>query len=236
MTLMSDEQGYTLIELLVGAMLSLVTLGAIFTVVQVAVGNQDMTAERVAANQRGRPAMTRIIDRLHAACASAGLAPVQVGSDDDSMILLSKAGSAAVPTPDRYVIGLSGESLAEAVYPATGGEAPDWTFATTPSATFQMIDRVSPAEVGDPPVEVPLFRYYAYEDANDDGEVETVLLDAPLDEAEAARAVQVDVAFTVPPPGGTTQDPNGAIALTDSATLRIEPASEDSAQVNLPCV
>lgn len=232
---MSDEHGYTLIELLVGAMLSIVVLGAILTVVQVAVRNQDRTAERVAANQRGRPAMTRIVDHLHTACVAPKMTPVREGSDDDSMILLAKAGSAAILTPDRYVIGLDGGSLVETVYPPTGGEAPEWTFSETPSRSIALIDRVGAAAVGEPSQPVPLFRYYAYEDANKDGKIETVQLSAPLDADEAARTVRVDVAFSVAPTGGTVQDPGAAIALTDSATLRIEPASEDSAQVNLPC-
>lgn len=233
---MSDESGYTLIELLVGAMLSLLVLGAILTVVQVAVTNQDRTAERVAANQLGRPAMTRVIDRLHAACVAPKMTPVRAGSDSDSLIVLSKAGSAAELTPDRYVIELSEGSLREAVYPPTGGEAPDWTFAEAPAASTDLVDGVGAAFVGEPSQEVPLFRYYAYEDADEDGESETVSLSAPLSDDEAARTVRVDVAFSVDPPGGTVKDPDGAIALTDSATLRIEPASEDSAQVNLPCV
>ncbi|MGC1850895.1 MAG: prepilin-type N-terminal cleavage/methylation domain-containing protein [Solirubrobacterales bacterium] len=236
MSAVSDEHGYTLIELLVGVMLSLLVLGAILTVVQVAVTNQDRTAERVAANQRGRPVMTRIIDRLHSACVAPKMTPVRAGSDDDSLIVLSKAGSAAVLSPDRYVIGLEGGALTEAVYPYASGEAPEWTFAQTPGASTVLVDGIGAAAVGEPPQAVPLFRYYAYEDVDKDGKIETVPLGTPLSEETAARTVRVDVAFSVAPPSGTVKDPEGAIALTDSATLRIEPASEDSAQVNLPCV
>ena len=231
-----NERGYTLIELLVGMTLSLLVLGAIFTVVQAAVTNQDRTAERVAANQRGRPAMTRIIDRLHSACVAPKMTPVRVGSDDDLLIVLSKAGSAAVLTPDRYEIALDGDALTETMYSPTGGEAPKWTFSETPASSMVLVDGIGGAAVGSPSQPVPLFRYYAYEDANKDGKIETVPLGTPLTEETAARAVRVDVAFSVTPPSGTVKDPEGAIALTDSATLRIEPASEDSAQVNLPCV
>lgn len=74
---MSDERGYTLIELLIGSMVSLVILGAILAMVQVATGDQNRVTQHVNANQRGRPTMDRIIDRLHAACVSPGLAPVR---------------------------------------------------------------------------------------------------------------------------------------------------------------
>ena len=58
----SDERGYTLVELLVGTMVSLVVLAAILMMVQVATGDQNRVSEHVIANQRGRPAMNRIID------------------------------------------------------------------------------------------------------------------------------------------------------------------------------
>lgn len=233
---MSDEHGYTLIELLVGTMIAMVVFGTILTVVQVSVKTQARNAERVAINQRGRPAMTRIIERLHAACMSPGLAPVQAGSGDNTMVLLSKPGSDVTPTPNRLVIGLTGDRLVEEAFPATAGEAPKWTFSTEPDSYFAIVDGIEQARLGKPAAPTPLFRYYAYEDANDDGKVETVLLDTPLSEEAALRAVQVNVAFKVTARSGSEDDSDGSITLSDSATLRIEPASEDSAQVNLPCV
>lgn len=229
----SGERGYTIVELMVAMTASLVVLGAIMMIVQVATRHQDRVAEQVAANQRARPTMTRIVDRLHSACVSPGLAPVQAGSTGSSLILLSKAGEDVSPIPDKYVLTLSGGSLSETVYKGTGGAAPTWTYGS-PSAPLQLLDGVSAASLGEPPVAVPLFRYFAYED----GEVEdTPLPTTPtgLSAADAARTVQVDVAFTVAP-NASTSDPSTSIAVSDSATLRIEPASEDSAEVNLPCV
>lgn len=228
---MSDERGYTLVELLVGMMVSLVVLGAIMTIVQAATRHQDRVAEQVAANQRARPTMTQIVNRLHSACVSPGLAPVQAGSDGDTLILLSEPGADVSPTPDRYVLSFDGGELSETAYPATGGEAPEWTFSETPAYSRQLVDGVSLAELGEPSATVPVFRYYAY----DEGEVDDEPLPTPLDEDEAALTVQVDVAFTAAPYSAAT-DPSRSIAISDSATLRIEPASEDSAEVNLPCV
>ena len=47
---------------------------------------------------------------------------------------------------------------------------------------------------------MPIFRYYAYEDANKDGVIETVPLKTPLSKTDASRTVRVDVAFTINPP------------------------------------
>jgi hypothetical protein len=224
---MNEEGGYTLVELVVGMMISMVVLTAIFGMVKVATGDQDRTTERVFSNQRGRPVMNRIVDRLHSACVSPGLAPVREGSTDTSMILYSKSGSAVSPTPDKYVIALSGGAITETDSVGSGSEPSKWTFGS-PSSPVLLVNGVGTAQVGEPPAGVPLFRYFAYEG----GQVAATPLPTPLSEEDAAKTVQVNIAFTVAPRAGAA----AMVTLTDSATLRIEPASEDSAEVNLPCV
>ena len=228
---MREEGGYTLVELLVGMMVSLIVLGAIMAMVQVATGDQRRVSEHVIANQRGRPAMSRIVDRLHSACVSPGLAPVRAGSTESSLILYSKSGLAVSPTPNKYVFSLASGVLTETVATGSGTEPSKWTFGS-PSSPVRLVDGLTAAKLGVPPLSVPLFRYFAYEG----GQVATTALPTPLSEADAARTVQIDIAFTVGPRPGAAPDPSALVTLTDSATLRIEPASEDSAQVNLPCV
>jgi hypothetical protein len=228
---MGDERGFTLVELLIGSMVSLVVLGAIMAMVQVATGDQNRVSQHVIANQRGRPVMNRLIDRLNSACVSPGLAPVREGSTENSLILYSKSGSAVSPTPNRYVISLSGGVLTETVALGSGTEPSSWTFGS-PSSPVQLLDGVGAAQVGEPAASVPLFRYYAYEG----GKVASTPLSTPLTAESAAKTVQVNVAFKVAPSAGSSGVAGASVTLTDSATLRIEPASEDSAQVNLPCV
>lgn len=227
---MRDERGFTLIELMIGSAVSLVVLGAILAMTQVATRDQTRVTQQVYANQRGRPVMDRIIDRLHSACVSPGLAPVRSESTENSLILYSKSGSAVNPAPNRYVISLSGGKLTETEATGSGTEPTNWTFGST-SSPVTLVDGVGTAKVGEPPSAVPLFRYFAYEE----GHVATMPLPVPLSAENAARTVQVDIAFTVAPKSGSTEA-STTVTLTDSATLRIEPASEDSAQVNLPCV
>lgn len=226
---MKDEGGFTLIELLIGSMVSMVVLAAILAMVQVATGDQNRVVQHVYAGQRARPVMNRIVDRLHSACVSPGLAPVREGSSETSLILYSKHGSAVSPTPNTYVTSLSGGELTETVALGSGTEPSNWAFGST-STPIRLIDGVGTAKVGEPPAAVPLFRYFAYEE----GHVATTPLAVPLSKEDAAKTVQVDIAFTVAP--SSSAGSAAAITLTDSATLRIEPASEDSAQVNLPCL
>jgi type II secretory pathway pseudopilin PulG len=228
---MSDERGYTLVELLVGSMVSLIVLGAILMMVQVATGNQNRVSQHVIANQRGRPVMDRLIDRLNSACVSPGLAPVREGSDENSMTLYAKSGSAVTPVPNKYVFSLASGSLTETVAQGSGTEPSDWSFGT-PSSPVLLLNGVSTAQVGEPAASVPLFRYYAYEG----GQVASNPLPTPLSAENAAKTVQVNIAFKVAPSAASAGVAGAAVTLTDSTTLRIEPASEDSAQVNLPCV
>jgi hypothetical protein len=229
---MRGERGITIVELMVGMVASLAVLTAILTVVQITTQRQARVAEHVAANQRARPVLTALMDRLHSGCVSQGVAPVLAGSSDSSMSLLSKSGSAVSPTPNKHVITLSGSTLSESIYPATGGAAPTWTFSGTPDSTRVLLTGVSAGQAGNPPSSVPIFRYYAYED----GEVSTTPLATPLSDTNAALTAQVAVAFASSSSGSTAPDPEEPITLSDSATLRLEPASEDSSEVNLPCV
>jgi hypothetical protein len=228
---MNDESGYTIIELLVGAMVSMVVLGAIMMMVQVATRNQDRVSERVYANQRGRPAMNRIIDQLHSACVSPGLAPVRPGSTETSLVIYSKSGESVSPVPDQYTFSLSEGTLSESIATGGGTEPSNWTFGSS-STPVALLTGVGTAKLGSPSASVPLFRYYSYEG----GQVAATPLPTPLSVENAAKTVQVNVAFTVGPNAKPTADAGAAITLNDSATLRIEPASEDSAEVNLPCV
>jgi hypothetical protein len=81
-------------------------------------------------------------------------------------------------------------------------------------------------------VAVPLFRYYKFVG----GQVSTTPLPVPLSATDAAQTVQVNVAFSTQPKQNGSRDANAAVTLADSATLRLEPASEDSSELNLPCV
>lgn len=222
----------TIVELMVAMVASLTVLFAILALVQVATHGQRRVASHVAANQRGRPVLTNIMEALHSGCVSRGVAPVLAGSGDSSMSFLSQSGSAVSPTPDKHVVTLSGTTLSESVYPANGGAAPSWTFDPTPSSTRELLTGMGAGSAGSPPASVPLFRYYAYVG----GEVSATPLATPLSTDDAARTVQVTVAFSSSAGSGTAADAKEPITLSDSAILRLEPASEDSSEVNLPCV
>ena len=225
---MRNEGGFTLIELLVSIATALVVLTAILMMTTVATHNQVRIADRVDANQRARPVLTRIVDNLHSGCVAPRVAPVLAGSTGTSMSFVSKSGSAVSPTPDKRVVTLSGTTLTESIYPATSGAAPSWNYSATSSSTQTLLTDVSaPSGV--------MFRYYDYVN----GSLSTTPLPATgsgLSATNAARTAYVTISLTASPAGGaSTLDANSPIVLSDSVSLRLESAGPVPSQENLPC-
>ncbi len=76
-----------------------------------------------------------------------------------------------------------------------------------------------------------IFSYYSYTN----GEVAPTPLPTPLSSENAARVVQVGVAFTAAPLNTPITDPNAGANLMNSALLRFTPAPYNTAATNLPC-
>ena len=229
--LRQQESGVTLIELLTAMTIGLIVLATLGTLVGVTARSSARTTERVVANQRARPVMDRIMDELHSSCLRPDAPPIQAGSSDNSISFLHKTGSAVAPVPDRRTITLAAGTMTERVYPSTGGTAPAWTFSSTPSSTRQLLTDVGVATTGASNTPVPLFRYYTVSN----GTISSTPLPTPLSTTNAARTVKVTVTFTGSIEGGNIQDPDGPVAVSDSAVLSFTP-NGGAATVGAPCV
>jgi hypothetical protein len=224
---MRDARGTTVIELLAGIIGFVVIFGAIMEMTIVATHNQDRIAHRVNANQRARPVVTRIVDQIRSGCVAPRVVPIQQGSTSTQMTYLSKSGSAVNPVPDRRVLTLSGTTLTENVFPATGGVPPVWTFSGTPTPPANRIvltGVTAPSGV--------MFRYYDYVN----GQLSATPLPVPLTATNAARTAFVTVTISVQPARGvSSQDTGSPITLTDSVDLRLESAGQVASIDNPPC-
>ena len=233
---MRDERGFTLVELLVTMAISIIVLFAILSLVQVTTRGSARVATRVEANQKARVARQYLIDRLHSTCVAPNVLPVVAASNGyqsngDTLIFLTQTGSAVSPTPVQRVVTLSNGTLTEQVYPATGGTAPGWTFATTPSSTRQLAAGIGPASTGNPPSTVPLFQYFAYQGA----QLSATPLPTPLSASDAARTVAITISFSVSPGTNPARDDHAPVTVSDSVVMRLSPASEAATEVNPPC-
>jgi hypothetical protein len=221
-----DESGMTLVELLVATAAGVIVMFGITLAVIVTVRETDRVATHIDANQRARLTMTKIIEQLHSACVAPQIAPVREESSGTLLSFWHQAGSGVALTPVLSKISLTGTTLSQSDYPATGGAAPEWTFTTTPSSTVQLMTGVSPISES-----VPIFRYFSYSN----GQVSATPLKVPLEKETSKSVVQVDVAFKAAPMSTPIVDANSQTGIQDAALLRLTPPAYSSTTSNLPC-
>lgn len=230
MSRVRDESGFSLMELVVAATISIIVLFGVFAMADISLRNSKEIQGRVEANQKARTTMQHILVALHSTCLGPGSTPIMPGSTSNEIRFQHQTGAAVSPVPDMRTITFGNGTLVERVYPSTGGEVPTWTFATTPSRTRTLLEPAATATLGNPGGQAQVFRYYA----DDDGSLSATPLPVPLSVEDAARTVSVTVAFSALPNSAST-DPKLAVSLTDSAYLRFSPFSEDVQATNAPC-
>jgi type II secretory pathway pseudopilin PulG len=222
----SDESGYTLVELMVAIAVGMVVLLAVTTFITITLRHSSEVSARVDANQRARTVLSQVMNELHSACIAPHLAPVRAGSDEDSLSFIHQQGSAVAPTPILSTLNLNEGTLSEAITSPTGGTPPNWIFAGSPSSTRELSTGISPTGSN-----TGIFSYYTYSG----GQISPTPLPTPLSSTDAARTVQVNVAFTAAPSSTPVVDPNGSIGVQDAAFLRFSPAPYNESATNLPC-
>lgn len=221
-----DERGVTVIELVVASLAGMTVFLGLTMVVVGAMHQTNRVTKHVHATQDARTVLHRIVTELHSACVSADVAPIQQNSSGTSMSFVYQTGSAASLTPVLRQVTLSGGTLSLSTYNSTSGSTPKWTFNSTPASTRTLLTGVSTVSGS-----VPLFRYFKYEN----GLISTTPLAVPLSAANAAVAVQVNLALKVSPPGSTVVDPKAPGVVQDSALLRFTPPAYNPAAINPPC-
>lgn len=232
---MNDQRGFALVELMVAMLSASIVMLAIFQLIEVASRDSVRVTSRVEANQKARPVMTRIIDELHSACVSPGIAPILSGSGDvsdpNTITFVTQTGSDVSPNPDKHeiVFDPGARTLTEYTYPYVSGTAPSWTFRSTAETERTLLTNVAQATINGSTVDV--FRYYAYAT----GQLSSTQLATPLTTTTAATVAEVTVSFSVGPAANPARDENADLSVTDSALLRFGPAGEDTSEDNLPC-
>jgi type IV pilus assembly protein PilW len=216
-----SEEGFTLVELLMGTLISLVVLFAAYTVLDISAPLAKRTQDRVDASQRGRLAMDVIGSELRSqVCLSvpgAGLTkdPIipwngTIGSKDNEIWFYSNTGDDNAVPQMRHIY-LTGTTLKEDVWNgsqnlATG--AVSFPSYPTPSASRTVLAPV--ALVTKPDLStIPLFTYYGF-DAALPASVNQVM-SAPIDATEAPKVVQVNVSMAARPTGATAKSPRDSV-------------------------
>ncbi len=93
------EDGFTLIELIVGVSISLVVFIALYTFIDVASSNSGRITARVEANKLARPVMADVMDKLHSTCVAPAVAPILTGSTSTLDVLRPPDGLGGLADP-----------------------------------------------------------------------------------------------------------------------------------------
>ena len=226
---LSSEKGISVVELLVAISAGIAVLMGSFAMLNGTLRGSARTQQRVDANQRGRPVMTRIMDELHSVCVAPGVAPIYRRQHRHLDHLPAQDGQRRGPDPDRRTISLSSRH-SERVGQRLSVRAPP---RTTPSAArdhHQAADQRRPRlDQRRDGAAVSLLRLRRSRDQRD-----------PADDAAERNRRREDrpgdrhlLGLAARRPRWSTRTPQSA--LTDSALFRFSPGAEDVGVSNLPC-
>jgi hypothetical protein len=247
LTLLREERGASLIEMLVATVSGVVVMLALFAILNVSLGQTSRVTGRVEADQAGRVAMEKIMLELHSSCVAGYISPVEAGSNDKELKFVSESGSqASFSTVHLHSIALTEAEpekfvLTDKAYPSTGSELnySELKFSAKPSSADTLLENAGQSE--EKSVPVPVFRYYRYYTTEDKGatlgQLDPTPLKVPLtaEGTEGANLVaEVAVRFTSKPREGKVEAGNSA-DLSDTAVLRLSPSDNSSTARNIAC-
>jgi Tfp pilus assembly protein PilW len=201
MTVARDESGQTLMELMIGMVISLVVLGAAYTVLAAATPLAAHTQDRVDAYQRGRLALDVMASELRSQICLPGAIPaiVPLTSTTNEIWFYSNTGD-DTQAPQKRRIYLTGTALKEDVWQGTVNAAGAVTFQVNATSTRTLISPVVPLLDG-----TPVFSYWGF-DANLPAAVNQVI-PTPVSAVNAQKVVQVDISFVARPTKATAASP-----------------------------
>jgi prepilin-type N-terminal cleavage/methylation domain-containing protein len=161
---LSDQAGFTLVELLATMVAGVVVLLALGTIMDVTLRETTRSFTLVDATERTRPIFEQIENNLHSACFADEETPIQSGSNANTLIYLSSYGNAATPTAVWHQVTYNpapAATLTDTTYSTTSsvvGGIPTWSRGTQ-QGTRTLLTNV--AQTGSTPV----FQYFAYQTA-----------------------------------------------------------------------
>jgi type II secretory pathway pseudopilin PulG len=238
--LADGEHGFTLIETLVAMISGVVVTGATFSILIVALHQTSRITDSVQATQLGRTTMTRVIDELHSACITRKFVPVQAESSGTKLIFINAySKESVIKKPEAYEHEIEWnkvtEKLTDTVTPASSGEWPNFTFASTPTKTV-LGEHIAEGETP------PIFKYYEYGETYSSGSSEPVstlieMKNIPsngMSATEAGKVAAVLVSFTTKPVDGQITLSRSA-EFSNQVTFAFGSPSSETKIVDGPC-
>jgi hypothetical protein len=248
----SAEQGFSLLEVLVAMLASIVVVIALYSIVNFTLNQEVRTNEIVQADQVGRTAMGNVVEELHSSCT--GVAPIQQPSAPISPLTASgplsmwfisaygdtESGAATLPeVTEHEIVWTSNETsntsmklgtLTDYAFKSKStSKSPEWKFPTleTSNAKATVLAKdVIPTEINTKPT---IFQYYKYENG-------ALVTNTPsTSAAEAEHVAKVTIGFSQASTGGGLGSTSGGdtrtgrtASFSDSVVLRLDPTEKES--------
>jgi hypothetical protein len=222
MSRLRNEDGFTLMEVLTVMTVGIVLLGAILGLLESTVRLNTGVLAKTDAMQRGRLAMDSLTQQLRSqVCFDWNTSAIIQGSDANSVTFYSDftaGGNQPVKRTLRFDQA-TGRILSLRYLPPNplpNPFTPD-KYPGTPTSINLVLENA--ARQWDPVKNqaVPFLRYFAYKDVGGVMKAEDELT-PPLDDAEAARAARVEIAYVSRPTGA--KDDKKAVNLSDQVMAR----------------
>jgi prepilin-type N-terminal cleavage/methylation domain-containing protein len=251
----TDDQGFTLVEVLIAMAIGLIVSLAAFSVLEFTSNDVTRITERSHADQTGRVALEKIMLQLHSACVAVTINPVKLGSGESTLKFISE--NSPLNTNKEPTSELSTVRLREIIYTAASGSKegtltekswpsygtdPNYLFhETTETPTEKTLLKGVKQTINETTKQaVPVFQYYRYYQTGDTGAKLGQLDPNPMTlatEEQAEEIAKVTVNFTLAPEGreGSFAKGDRPVVLEDSAIFRLATSSEATGNPNLPC-
>jgi prepilin-type N-terminal cleavage/methylation domain-containing protein len=215
-----EQAGFTLVEMLVAAMvLGVVIIGAL-TMIEVVLRQGSGVVQRTEAAQRGRLALDQMTRQIRSQVCLNETTKGLVAATPSSLTFYADLGDGATGSrPSRRMLEFvsASRSLRESVWVAK----PNGTYDTNATRTTVLLDNVdlTPVDPKNPAgAKLPLFGYYAYPDPLPADPRPDVVLNGTLSPAQTGRVAMVRINVTVRP----SKSANASIStpLRDDIQLR----------------
>ncbi len=226
---LGGERGTTLVELLVATSAGIVVMATLSLIIIVVLHGSARVSARVEATQRGRIAVTRIVEQLHSACVAPKATPVLEGSSGTTLRFIHSVGSQGsqvAPVPTKTEIKYSGGTLTQYDYAGTG-YYPNTTYAGT-AATTILVTKVAPIS--------PSTSIFTYQGSTGTATVGEIVPGASgLTSTQAGSVVEVRIGLSASPLSTPVSDSGSTTSIRDSVPLRLTPPSFNEKATAPPC-
>jgi Tfp pilus assembly protein PilW len=213
-----EEDGMTLMEVLVAATVGFIVLAATMGLLDSTVRLSGGVIAKTDAMQRGRLAMDRITQQLRSeVCLDLDTPAIATGATDSSVTFYADFSEAnGTKLPEKRIISLSGGKITAQIFRTTT----PGVYSATPSGSNFLLENVL-LQKDDANKDLPFLKYYAYETvggATPHPEA-TQVLATPLSKAAAARVARVEIRFKALPTGDKSTSTRG-LNMTDQIVAR----------------